>query len=109
MTERARAWLAMRAGAVPPALEARMESAIDDVLEHDTIPGALADAARICLRAALAVGDDREAALHLLAADALITYACEAAANDDGDSLRDLAESWSPGSLARLVAGSATA
>ena len=86
-----------------------MESAIDDVLEYDTIPGALADAARICLRAALAEGDDREAALHLLAADALITYACEAAANDGGDSLRELAEGWSPGSLARLIAASATA
>jgi hypothetical protein len=99
----------MRAGGVPPALEARMESAIDDVLDYDTIPGALADAARICLRAALAVGDSRDAALHLLAADALITYACEAAANGAGDSLNDLAESWSPGNLAHLVASSGTA
>lgn len=86
-----------------------MESAIDDVREYDTIPGALADAARICLREALAVGDSREAALHLLAADALITYACEAAANRGGDSLIDLAESWLPGRLAHLVPSNGTA
>lgn len=103
MSDRARAWLAMRAAGVPPALEARMESAIDDALEDETIPGALADAARICLVNALAVGDHRDAALHLLAADALITYACLAAATDDDAPLRDLADSWSPARLARLV------
>ena len=82
MSDRARAWLAMRAGAVPPVLEARMERAMDDVLDDDVVARALADAARSCLLAAVHSGDDRAAALHLLAADALITYACEAAAGD---------------------------
>ena len=31
------------------------------------------------------IGDDRDAAIHLLAADALITYAMEAAADDCGN------------------------
>ncbi|HEX2167230.1 MAG TPA: hypothetical protein VHG09_08310 [Longimicrobiales bacterium] len=105
MSDRARAWLAIRAGAVPPALEARMESAMDDVLEDDSIPAVLADAARVCLRDALAAGDDRSAALHLLAADALITYACEAAVDGDGDALRAIADANGPDRLAHLIDG----
>ncbi|MGH7448341.1 MAG: hypothetical protein ACRELT_12315 [Longimicrobiales bacterium] len=103
MSDRTRAWLALRAGAVPPVLEARMESAIDDVFDHDASADALADAARSCLRDALAAGDDRAAALHLLAADALITYACEAAADDGPEALAALAEAWSAERLAYLV------
>lgn len=105
MSDRARAWLAMRAGAVPPELESRMESAIDDVPGDDTIHGALADAARICLRDALAAGDDRAAALHLLAADALLTYACEAAADPDASALTQLADAFAPERLAHLTEG----
>lgn len=103
MSDRARAWLAMRAGAVPPALEARMEAAVDGVIDDDTVPAALADAARACLREALAIGDDRAAALHLLAADALITYACEAAADKGGEALDGLMNATRPERLADLV------
>lgn len=103
MSDRARAWLAMRAGAVPPALEARMERAIDDAVGEDTLPAALADAARACLREALAIGDDRAAALHLLAADALMTCACEAAAEEGGDALDDLVNATAPERLAHLL------
>ena len=104
MSDNARAWLAMRAGAVPPVLEARMESAIDEALDEDTVPRALADAARVCMRDALAAGEDRVAALHLLAADALVTYACEAAADAGADSIAELAEAFAPERLARLFA-----
>jgi hypothetical protein len=104
MSDRARAWLAMRAGAVPPALEARMERAVDDALDDESIPRALAEAAKSCVREALAIGDRREAALHLLAADALITYAC-AAASDDPVMLRELAAEWQPARLARHLDG----
>ncbi|HEX6132977.1 MAG TPA: hypothetical protein VFZ24_03275 [Longimicrobiales bacterium] len=107
MSERGRAWLSARAGAVPPSLEARMETAIDRVLEYDTIHEMLADAARICLREALADPDSRAAALSLLAADALVTYACEAAAQGDGAALRELAQAWSPERLAYLIDGEA--
>lgn len=104
MSDNARAWLAMRAGAVPPVLEARMESAIDEALDEDTVPRALADAARVCMRDALTAGDERGAALHLLAADALITYACEAAAAGEGVVLAELAEAFAPERLGRLIA-----
>lgn len=103
MSDRARAWLAMRAGAVPPALEARMESAMDDVIDHDSVPATLADAARECMRDALAAGDDRSAALHLLAADALITYACEAAADGGEPGFDAVARAAEPGRLALLL------
>lgn len=103
MSDRARAWLAMRAGAVPPVLEARMERAIDDVLDDDVVARALADAARSCLRDAVRAGDDRAAALHLLAADALITYACEAAAAGDAHGIDTLAEASSAARLSQLL------
>lgn len=92
----------MRAGAVPPALEARMESAIEDVIDDDSVPASLADAARVCMRDALAAGDDRSAALHLLAADALITYACEAAA-DGAAAFEAVARAAAPERLALLL------
>jgi hypothetical protein len=103
MNDRARAWLAMRTGTVPPALEARMESALADVPGDDSVPAALADAARACLRDAVAGCDDRDAALHLLAADALITCACEAAADEDAAALDALAQAHAPERLAHLV------
>lgn len=103
MSDRARAWLSLRAGAVPPALEACMEAAVDDVLDDDTIHDALADAARTCLRQAIALGDQRAAALPLLAADALMTYACEAAAAVDDAALRELADTWSTERLAAVL------
>jgi hypothetical protein len=82
-----------------------MESAVDDALDDETTSDALADAARICLRDAVVTGDERGAALHLLAGDALLTYACDAAAVDgDIDKLRELARSWSPARLANLLA-----
>ena len=107
MSDRARAWLAMRAGAVPPVLEARMESALDDVLDDDVVARALADAARSCLRDAMRAGEDRAAALHLLAADALITYACEAAAVGAAHDLDVLADTSGADRLSQLLEGCA--
>lgn len=46
----------------------------------EPLPMRLAAAALLCLADAAECGDDRAAALHLLAADALVTDACEAAA-----------------------------
>lgn len=47
------------------------------------------------LEATRAEADDRQAALQLLAADALLTYAFQCAAEEDGD-LRQMAERWGP-------------
>lgn len=76
-----RDWLARREPAVPARLVERMRAALDplDGTPED-LPSALGSAAVACLRDALAKGDQREAALDLLAADALLTYGGEAAA-----------------------------
>ena len=79
-----------------------MESAMDHVMDHDSIAAVLADAARVCLRDALAAGDDRSAALHLLAADALITHACEAAVEDSA-AFDAVARAAAPERLALLL------
>ena len=75
-----RAWLAARQPAAPAHLLGRLE-----LVERNGVPRheALAEAARVALdRARSAPGRVRESAFHLLAADALLTYACEAALED---------------------------
>ena len=82
-----REWLAQRQPAPPDALRARLEAVLGDAAEDDA-----AAATEVCLRAAERVvsellrGDcaSRESALDLLAADALVTYAFEAAADTPG-------------------------
>jgi hypothetical protein len=64
----------------------------------------LAAAAITCLQAAIRIGDDRSAAIHLLAADALITAACEAAVDDGLDGLDELRAACAPARLDALVA-----
>jgi hypothetical protein len=98
--------LAARSGGVPINLRARMEAA---VLAGAAPPGSrvhaeLAAAAITCLKAAIRIGDDRSAAIHLLAADALITAACEAAADDGLDGLDELRAACAPARLDALVA-----
>jgi hypothetical protein len=76
-------WLAQRRPVPPPALTARLEAVLGNGVDANA-----ATATDICLRAAerlvgeLLRGDSasRESALDLLAADALVTYAFEAAA-----------------------------
>jgi hypothetical protein len=78
-----REWLAQRQPAPPAALLAHVEAVLGDAVGESA--GTAAD---VCLRAAerlvteLLRGDcgARESALDLLAADALVTYAFEAAA-----------------------------
>lgn len=108
MSTRARAWLATRATETPQALMARMDEAVAepgaaDSDEQASVHRDLADAALLCVRAATERGDDRSAALHLLAADALITAACEAAAEVGVDALSALCRGVSPASLVRVV------
>ena len=94
---------------VPAALVALMRNAVGDVAPTTSRtsgdlaaadPAQLARAAQACLRGALTTCDDRAAALPLLAADALITMACERA---DEDGLRRLATEWSPERLAAMM------
>jgi hypothetical protein len=98
----ARAWLAQWRAGVPPSLAACVEQAIlaTDTGARETVD-ALGDAAIACLRDALRIGDDRAAALHLLAAGALITAACDAAAGSERE-LADVAARFSDRELMSL-------
>ena len=75
------AWLAARAPAPPPALATRLRQLLgESALAEPATPGALVGAAARVLGDLLADGcDTRASALDLLAADALATYAFEAA------------------------------
>ena len=80
-------WLASRSPPPPPRLAAKLAAAMPPSAESDSseISGSLSAVAAAILRETItASGEERNgaAALDLLAADALITYAVEAAAED---------------------------
>jgi hypothetical protein len=89
-------WLATRTPPAPDELKAWLKIP-DDGTDPDgvvaSLPGSLVKAALVRLEDAVARrGRDREAAYQLLAADALITYGCEAAsaAKDVRSALREV-------------------
>jgi hypothetical protein len=85
----ARAWLAARVAAAPPALCEQMDAALSGLPDS---------------RAALDAGPGRAAALPLLAADALLTHGCEAAAEAAGeDGVAAFAASWGAARLGMLL------
>ena len=76
-------WLATRVPAPPAALAKIISTGVDDIeCDKRSLPDHLVDAA---VRILNQLGDGRESANDLLAADALITYAIEAAAEEHGD------------------------
>ena len=78
-----KAWLRSRRPVPPERLIARMEAALSDVAAKSLSDDLIAAATRILRDVAHGEGaNDRAAALDLLAADALITYAIEAAAEN---------------------------
>jgi hypothetical protein len=88
-----------------------MYDAVDGVeAVSEDLPSHLGEAALLCLNDALVRGNDRAAALDLLAADALLTYGCEAAteqdlAADDEDvrALENFAQAYGAAGLSRLL------
>jgi len=100
------AWLERREPRAPEPLFARMAAALAGRAEPD-VPEALAGAALACLRAAVEGGRDRAAAWDLLAADALLTYACEAAAEAGPAAQAILDRIASPDHFAPLLAADA--
>ena len=104
MSEAARAWLASRADDVPAQLQQRMEEAAATVPAQPDVAAELATAAVQCLRVALQRCDERAAALHLLAADALATHACGLAAEAGGNAVEQLAAKLSAERLHAIVA-----
>jgi hypothetical protein len=78
-----RAWLRSRRPEPPARLLTRMESALSENSSQSLSDDLIAAATRILREVAHGEGaNDRAAALDLLAADALITYSIEAAAED---------------------------
>ena len=76
-------WLASREPSPPQLLAQMLGDLVHDERCHSNdLPAALMTHAAALLDN---VGDDRAAAIHLLAADALITYAMEAAAESNAD------------------------
>lgn len=73
-------WLSSREPAPPPALAARVRELVREARGHD-LPATLLAAAEGALRRLVRTGgSDRTTAIDLLAVDALVTYAFEAAA-----------------------------
>jgi hypothetical protein len=100
MTDRsganARGWLESRLGDVPEELAAAIRAALGAVVSDSTgtLADALADAALAELDSVLGATErDRRTALRLLSADALLTYAFEAAADPAVGGSATLAES----------------
>jgi hypothetical protein len=95
------AWLEDRLADVPAALADRVREAVraSEATQSvramnaasESVSGLLLDAAVACMTAALRHGPRRAAAADLLAADALLTWACEAAVDEGRGRLEALA------------------
>lgn len=87
------AWLDTRRPAPPAALRQRLDQAIARTTPHSPLPKYLADVGRgLLTRVAARPAGGRELALDLLAADAFVTYAFEAQAEERVGNLGRLAE-----------------
>lgn len=96
-------WLSQRVTDAPEQLRARMFAALDMASATAPVHERLALAASDCLMRALRDQASRASALDLLAADALLTHACEAAAEIDSDTLATFAAAWSAQRFEQLL------
>lgn len=101
-----RDWLLYRAPAPPRELLDRMLSALGEAAPAADLPSRLGEAALVCVAAALERVEERGAALDLLAADALLTYGCEAAAESEPGALERFARDFGATRLSRLLPAS---
>jgi hypothetical protein len=99
----ARDWLLRRVPPAPRELLDRVLIALDSAAPAADLPSQLGEAALVCLAAALAHVDQRAAAFDLLAADALLTYGCEAAAEVEPGALARFARDYGAARLAQLL------
>ncbi|MGH7554379.1 MAG: hypothetical protein ACREMQ_15345 [Longimicrobiales bacterium] len=103
-THDARQWLGRREPSPPPRLLERMREALNacEPLPRD-LSAQLGEAAVFCLRSALERPEQRASALDLLAADALLTYGCEAATLESPDAVERFAESYGAARLGSVL------
>jgi hypothetical protein len=96
-------WVRERLADAPPQLVDAMAGALP--AEAPSVPDALAEGALRLLDSVLRGSGGREDAFPLLAADALLTHAFQAQAEDDPAGVPALAERWGgAGRLGRLAA-----
>jgi hypothetical protein len=96
-------WLTARITDAPDALRDRMLAALSEVSGAEEIHEHLGQASALCLERAMAEQARRESAMDLLAADALLTHACEAAAEAGSDVLAAFAGAWDATRFERLL------
>lgn len=96
-------WLDERTTNAPMPLRDRMQSALAQSSAPVSVHEALAAAAQLCLQAALLRPAHRAAALDLLAADALLTHACAAAADAGPQELARFTTALDVGSFERIL------
>jgi hypothetical protein len=95
-------WLRARLPAAPESLLEMMIGALEP--ETGMISETLARAAMSLYAEVVALDGGRDAALPLLAADALLTHAFQARAEEDPDGLEAFAERWgASGELGRMA------
>jgi hypothetical protein len=103
-------WLDAREPAAPPSLRARIDVAIKSVPDAgSSIAATLGEAAVVALRGAVARCEERSAAIDLLAADALLTYMMEAAAEQGPDAIEAAADAYGNARLAQIAANAEVA
>jgi hypothetical protein len=88
MSELASDWLGAREADVPVLLRAPLRDVVAGA--EAVSPAILLESACSSLKQAFEMGPERAAAPHLLVADALVTWACELAATEEG-ALEELA------------------
>jgi hypothetical protein len=106
MTHAATQWLQQHSAGLPASLSEHMLRALEDAVPDDASAStaeALMLAALSCLRKAVELCDSRQGALPLLAADGLMTAACEAAAQQGASALDNLCARIAPHTLETLA------
>jgi hypothetical protein len=98
----ARHWLETRLQGAPETLRVRMTEALADT-DNTSIADQLAAAAEQCMRIALKHPSERASALDLLAADALLTHACEAASEQGSAELARFVATWNAERFEQLL------
>ncbi len=98
------AWLQAKIAESPAPLQERLREAVAGIDPAADLPGAMLAAARDLLEDVRERLESRDAALDLLAADGLLTLACELTASSDPETLEERCRAMGPsGELGRIA------
>lgn len=96
-------WLSPRIAAAPKQLAQHMTAALQAIAPQRTVQDELAEAALWCLQRSLEGEQRSEKAMQLLAADALLTHACEAAAETGSQEIALFTATWNANRFESLL------